>query len=842
MEEGQFSKDWPHEWIKKIRSRPARQGPSKRMRQVDLAKRVGVDPRTVQQWENGDRLPSVGNLKRIIQAFWEEGLFLEGNPRQEAQELWFAVKRFSEARSATHREFPDFDVDWFEMLATMKGMVEEQASNIPPTSIQTASRVPKLPTLFVGRSHSIEELRKRLHAHALVSIVGPGGIGKTSLAIEMASTLEEMYPHGVWMFEFGSITEPQGLGQVLLSTLGLPNQVKRTDIQTMLDAIAGQKVLFIFDNCEHIIDSIAAMAESLLAGAAGLTILTTSREPLNIWGESVYRIPPLTFPTDNVSLNALSEQEVLDFEAVQLFLERARIIAPQFRPTLSNLRLVCSICKKVEGIPLAIELAVARMNMLTLEQIEERLANLLTLLTTGKRTAAPRQQTLKSTIDWSYNLLTGKERLLLRRLSVFAGGFTLAAAEEICVCEPGMPDREDRITPEDMLDLLSGLVNKSLVSNEIAADYGFVRYFLLGAIKEYAAGKLREESEACKHQALLERHARYYNECLIRAEPKFRTREREACIEEVRREYTNLRSALQWSYQHPQTYAFGLHMVSHLYWFWLHEGRLKEGLYWLDRFLGQDVNNQPTDVNAAKALHGQGVIQFIQGNIEYAIASAVRSVELARDLKLHSLMSSSLRLLAFIHIHQKRIEEAKPLVEQSVEITRTTGDLWNLASSLHAYGKLRLEQKNYSEASTLLKESVLLFEAIQDQWEVSGPYECLGFSALKLGELPLSIEYFKKCIAASQIYRGAWVLSRGLEGLGITLCAMDRFSEASLLLGAAEKGRQSFDRENVANFPVEHQETLLSLRQAMSDQELHRWWTKGTEMPRTQAIAYALEI
>ncbi|MFC9708990.1 helix-turn-helix domain-containing protein [Paenibacillus sp. NPDC056933] len=842
MEDGKFSKDWPHEWIKKIRSRPARNGLSKRMRQVDLAKRVGVDPRTVQQWENGDRLPSVGNLKRIIQVFWEERLFLEGEPRQEAEELWLAVKRFSEARSATHREFPDFDVAWFETLVTMEEMEPEPIHDKPLTSIKVANRLPKLPSLFVGRNQSKVELTERLSVHALVSIVGPGGIGKTSLAVEVASVLSDKYPQGVWMFEFGDIIERDDLGQLLLSTLGLHNQANRTDLQAVLDAVSSQSMLFIFDNCEHVIDASTSLAELLLAAAPGLTILATTREPLNISGESVYRIPPLSFPPDEHSLHDLTEQEIMGFEAVQLFLERARIAAPQFQPTLPKLRLVGAICKRVEGIPLAIELAVARMNILTLQQIEERLANLLTLLTAGKRTAAPRQQTLKSTIDWSYNLLTGKERLLLRRLSVFSGGFTLEAAEEICICEPGMPDREDRITGEDMLDLLSGLVNKSLVSNEIGEDYCFVRYFMLESIKEYASGKLRDESEECKRQALYERHLRYYSQCLLRAEPKFRTREREACIEEVRREYTNLRSALQWSYANPQARSFGLHMVSNLYWFWLHEGRLKEGLFWLDRFLDSDVNAGSPDADCAKALHGQGVIQFIQGNMEGAMAAATRSADLARDLREASLLASSLRLLAFLHIKLNRMQEAEPLVQQSVEMARTSGDLWNLASSLHAWGKLRLEQKQYYEASLLLKESVQFFESVQDQWEVSGPYECLGYSSLKLGELAVSIEYFKKCIAASQIYRGSWVLSRGIEGLGIALCAKDAFSEAALLLGAAEKGRQSLDGESTPNFPAEHQETVLALQHALADQELHEWWNKGRGMSRSQALAYALEI
>ncbi|WP_338556434.1 tetratricopeptide repeat protein [Paenibacillus sp. KS-LC4] len=842
MEDGKYSKDWPHDWIKKIRSRPARHGLSKRMRQVDLAKRVGVDPRTVQQWENGDRLPSVGSLKRMIQAFWDEGLFLEGDTRQEAEELWFAVKRFSEARSTTSREFPDFDAAWFETLLTIEEN-ERKAAGSAPCPLNTTARLPRLPSLFVGRSQSRADLENRLNVHSLVSIVGPGGIGKTSLAVQVASTLAEKYPHGILMFEFGDINDPLGLVQLLLSMLGLQNQANRTDLQMVQEALSNQKMLFIFDNCEHVIDASAVLVESLLASLPELTILVTSREPLNISGESVYRIPPLSFPADEHSLLELSEQEIMTFEAVKLFLERARIVAPQFQLTLPNIRLVGAICKKLEGIPLAIELAVVRMNMLTLEQIEERLTNLLTLLTAGKRTASPRQQTLKSTIDWSYDLLTGKEQLLLKRLSVFSGGFTLEAAEEICACELGMQSQEEGITSEIMLDLLSGLVNKSLVSTEIGEDYRFIRYFMLETIKEYAAGKLREERDDRKRHLLFERHVRYYSEYLVLTEPKFRTRQRDACIEEVRQEYANLRSALQWAHSNPQAQSTGLHMVSNLYWFWLHEGRLKEGLLWLDRFLGSEAHERGVPcADTAKALHGRGVILFILGNVENAMVEAERTVDLARALKESSLLATSLRLLAFLHIKQKRLEEAESLVQQSVDIARSRGELWNLASSLHAYGKLKLEQKNYLAASVLLNESVYFFETVQDQWEVCGPYESLGYSALKLGQTADSIEWFKKCISASQIYRGDWVLSRSIEGLAIALWAKKAYSEAAILLGAAEKGRQSLGGEAMPNFPAEHAEAIIDLQQVFAGQELHELWSKGREMTRSQALAYSLDI
>ncbi|MEC0184671.1 NB-ARC domain-containing protein [Paenibacillus peoriae] len=841
MEDGKFSKDWPHEWIKKIRSRPARHSLSKRMRQVDLARQVGVDPRTVQQWESGDRLPSVGSLKRLIQVFLEEGLFLEEAQRKEAEELWLAVKRFSEVRSATKREFPDFDVTWFETVASFEGSRQEGRVATQAVSLATQSQLPKPPSLFVGRSQSMADLKERLKIHSLVSIVGPGGIGKTSLAVRVASTLPEEYPDGIWMFEFSAVKDHHFLGQFLLSTMGLQNQVNRTDLQTILDVVSDKKMMFIFDNCEHVIDACADLADSLLMAAPALSILVTSRESLNISGEYIYRLPPLSFPGDGYSLDELPEEEIKEFEAVQLFMERARLAAPKLQPTLPNLKLVGVICRKLEGIPLAIELAASRMSMLTLEQMEERLASRLTLLTSGKRNAVPRQKTLKSTIDWSYDLLTGKEQLLLRRLSVFSGGFTLEAVEWICSCKPALPIRDDKLALEGMLDLLSGLVNKSLVSIEISDDYRYIRYFMLEAIREYAGEKMREETDDRSRHVLLERHAQYYSQILNRAEAKFRTRERDACLDGVRREYANLRSAMQWSYQNAHANSIGLHMVSNLYWFWLHEGRLKEGLFWLNCFLESTVHEELPGGDFAKALHGRGVIQFVQGNVEDAMLSAARSIDLARDLNDSALLASSPRLMAFLYINQLHSEEAEPLVQESVDIARKTKDMWNLAASLHAYGKLKLEQKEYHDASMLLKESVHFFELVQDKWEVSGPYESLGYAALKLGQIDQSIECFKKSIAISQIYKGTWILSRGIEGLAIALWAKKAYPEAVILLSAAEKCRESFGGAVVPNFPLEHNLVLLDLQQVLNEQEMRDIWNKGKSLTKDQILAYSLE-
>ncbi|WP_028590167.1 helix-turn-helix domain-containing protein [Paenibacillus massiliensis] len=864
MDDRKFTKEWPHELIKKFRSRPVREDARKKMRQVDLAAQVGVDPRTVQQWENGDRIPSIGSLKRLIQVFLEEGHLLEGAQQKEASELWLAVKRLSEARSATHREFPDFDEDWFDTIMSPANVAVSstdatasdsgQAGHHPERgqqdqvaySFKSQGNMPGSLPLFIGRREATTEIKELLREHSLVSLLGPGGIGKTSLAIQVAAQLTELYPDGIWLFELGSVGDPDLVSQFLLSTLGLQNQPAQSDIGSLVSFVSSQKQLFIFDNCEHLINASSALAEALLSAAPSLSILVTSREALNIQGEYMYRVQPLTTPHLADAVEELPAEDIQQYEAVQLFLAKARTVTPHFQPTMQSLRLICEICKRLEGIPLAIELAVARMNVLTLEQIVERLSSLLTLLTAGRRTAIHRQQTLKSTIDWSYTLLTAKEQLLLQRLSIFSGGFTLDAAESVCSCEPGAVNRPDNITELELLDLLSSLVNKSLVGIDPSHDHNSMRYSLLESIKEYAAERLLEASADQGRHLLSERYARYYSCYLMSAEAKFRTHERDACLQNVRREYANVSNVLQWAYHHQVARPIGIQMASALYWFWLHEGTWNQGLLWLGRFLDDIHMEEPIDekqihADTTKALHGQGVILFVSGRLEQARASAGTSVAFARSLNHSGLLASSLRLMGFIHMSLEQLKEARDFVQESVNISRQAHDLWNLGGSLHAWGKLELLQNQYSKAVLLFQESIQCFEQIQDKWELSGPYEGFGYSALKLGQVEQAVEYFKKSVAISHIYKGTWVLSRSIEGLAIALCTQQAYPDTVVLLSAAEKYREASGGSTSPNYPVEYRHAFHMAQNALEEQEWQDIWNKGKSLTKDQIIAFALE-
>ena len=396
-------------------------------------------------------------------------------------------------------------------------------------------------TSFVGRQKELVELRDLLSSTRLLTLTGPGGCGKTRLAIEIASDLLGQYSRGIWFVELATLSESALVPQAVASALHIREQPGRTLTETLVSLLEAQETLLVLDNCEHLIGACAELANTLLRGCPRLKILATSREPLNIPGEIAWTVPSLSVPERG---HLPSLEKLREYEATRLFMERATSVLPRFAAAPRHAPVIAAICSQLDGIPLAIELAAARVKVLSVEQIAERLNDSLRLLTGGSRTASPRHKTLSAAIDWSYNLLSEKEQTLFRRLSLFAGGFTLEAAE--AVCAGGV------IEKEEVLDLLSHLVDKSLVrvrleptSGDSGSEPGtVVRYWLLETLRQYGRERLedRGELESAEH-----RHAGYYRTLAERAEPELRGPRQVAWLELLDRELDNLRVVLDWS-------------------------------------------------------------------------------------------------------------------------------------------------------------------------------------------------------------------------------------------------------------------------------------------------------
>ncbi|MFC3747346.1 helix-turn-helix domain-containing protein [Paenibacillus sp. GCM10012306] len=625
----------PEELMKMLRNRPSTSR-KKRLRQSDLASRVGVDTRAIQQWEGGDRLPSAYNLQRLVQVYVEEAVFLPGTERQEAWMLWQSVKLVYDSRPGTYRYYPEFDENWFvQVLADreagsnhsiilQKGVSTQRPDKQvePAVGANERSDLKKRPagnlpiqlSSFVGRGAQLAEIHDLLRQSSLVTLTGPGGSGKTSLALQLASSLADSYPDGIWLFEFAAVSDPQLVVAYMMSTLGLEDRQGRTPMESVLDVIQDRSMLFIFDNCEHLIDACAVVTESLLARSPALVVLATSQEPLNLPGENRYLVQALNTPPEK----DLSYSQLMEYESVQLFVERATLLLPHFKVQEPQAVHIADICRKLEGNPLALELAAARMNVLSPEQINERLTDLLGFLTAGKRTATPRQQTLKAAMDWSYSLLSEKEQLLFRLLSVFMGEFTLETVEEVCVYRPKHQE-PCSLTKEEILNLFANLVNKSLVSMHSSTSADRVTYALLAPVKQYA----QEQLESCQlechrvHGADKEHiyrlHAQYFARYMEEMEQEVQSGNTTIALGKIRTEYDNLRAALQWAYSQNDPEGTGLRIAGSLCEFWSLEGNWSEGLLWLSRLL--PAANNYEDLKALnKAFKGRELLLSAQGS------------------------------------------------------------------------------------------------------------------------------------------------------------------------------------------------------------------------------------
>ena len=394
--------------------------------------------------------------------------------------------------------------------------------------------LPAEPNSFVGRERDLEELALLLNAVRALTLCGPGGIGKTRLALRLAQEMVPGFPDGIWLVELADTADPGLLPGRIAAAIGIREEADSPLAETLIEALRPRQLLLVLDTCEHIVDECAALVQQLLAGCPQLRLIATSREPLRVRGETVWRVPPLAVPAAPAGL---SVSQLAEHEAIRLFAERAAAVSPGFALSADNAAAVARLCQMLDGMPLAIELAAARVRALSIEQIAVRLADRFQLLATGDRTAPPRQQTLRAAVDWSYELLTEPEQILLRRLSVFAG-WNLEMAEEVCA--------DDAIPAGQILDLLVALIDKSLVTLDTELD-GHARYRLLDTIKEYAADRLAASGE---RPAIRQRHSAYLLRLLedtvarafVRGDPPWP--ERVAMYRRITVERPNYRAAL----------------------------------------------------------------------------------------------------------------------------------------------------------------------------------------------------------------------------------------------------------------------------------------------------------
>jgi predicted ATPase/DNA-binding CsgD family transcriptional regulator len=618
-------------------------------------------------------------------------------------------------------------------------------------TVITDGNLPAEPNSFIGRKRDLAELARLLVDVRALTLCGPGGIGKTRLALRLACEVVPNFPDGAWLAELADTRDPSMVLPRIAAVLGVREERGRPLAETLTDTLRPRQLLLILDTCEHVVNPCAALVQQLLAGCPGLRVITTSREPLRVRGETVWRVPPLELPGLAAEFGT---GELARNEAARLFAERAAAARPGFVLHAANAAAVARLCCTLDGIPLAIELAAARVGALSVEQIAARVGDRFQLLATGDRTAPQRQQTLRAAVDWSYELLTGPEQVLLRRLAVFSG-WNLEMAEHVCA--------DDVIPADRVLDLLAALVDKSLVTLDAEVE-GDARYRLLDTIKEYAADRLNASGEEL---ALRQRHRDNFlrmiesivDRAFGRGDPAWP--ERVSLYRKAWAERDNLRAVLSFCLEHGDA-DHGLRLCSGLRSPWVVHGDVAEGVSWLDRFLSMDGDVSPQVRARAMALRAE--LAFEQQDYALASDSAEAAVNLVGSLGTAG-SASPLRLLALVSLRAGRHEEALARADAAVQAAQADADIWEGGLALATRALIIARQGRLDEAQRVFYQAL---DVLRDnnRWGSAQTRYGLGHLAAARGDHAAALLHFRDALAVYRILDARPDMARALAGIG----------------------------------------------------------------------------
>lgn len=679
----------------------------------------------------------------------------------------------------------------------------------------TPHNLPLQLSSFVGREREIVEVQRMLMERRMLTLTGTGGSGKTRLALQIAAEVLEQYRDGIWLIEFAALSDSTLVPQTVAKALQVRVLPDRLPTATLLDHLRDRRCLLVFDNCEHLAIACGSLAEDLLQACPSLKILATSRHLLGVRGEVAWHVPPLSVPDRRSSP---SPEEIARYEAVRLFVDRAAAARPKFSLTAQNAGAVAEVCQRLDGIPLAIELAAARIPVLSPGQIASRLQDRFRLLKDPSQIRAPRQRTLMAAMDWSHDLLSDAERLVLRRLAAFAGGWTLEAAE--AVCGDGV----------DVLDVLAHLVLKSLVLVE--EPERSLRYAFLETVRQYAWTRLEETGEVAAVRA---RHLDWYLRLAQEAESALLGPEQATWVDRLEKEHDNLRTALDWALQSESVDA-GLHLAAAISNFWFIRGYLAEGRQWFDALLRNNGPVAPgTRANAllvAGRLAGYG-----QGDYTTGRAMCQQSLAIWRTLGDERGIATALGNLGIVAFAQADISTARACHQESLEIWRGFGDRWNIASSLHNLGRVAYHERSWDASRQLFEESMAIWKEIGDAQSSALARTNLGFVALSRGDLGSAARDFTASLAAHQEIGDRRRIAYALEGFACLAVATGQAARGARLFGAVESFRESVGSRI---FPLPDRDRVVAeARTTLGKDAFAAAWSAGRTMTLVQAIKEA---
>lgn len=670
---------------------------------------------------------------------------------------------------------------------------------------------------FIGRQRELAEAGELLGRSRLLTLTGAGGSGKSRLAGALVAGVANDYPEGIIWAELAGLSDPGMLALHLAALLQLPEQPGRAPEDGLRALLQGRRCLLVLDGCEHLIEDSACLADTLLRGCHQLTLLATSREALGIPGERAWLVPPLSLPGDG---------DPRASEAVQLFIERAREVLPGFELTAENSEAVSRICRRLDGIPLAIELAAARVRILPPDQIADRLGDAFRLLTAGSRTALPRHKTLRKAIDWSYDLLTDREQLLLQRLGVFGGAFTLEAAETVCA--------DDAVPEHEILDGLAALVDKSLVTLEPRETE--VRYSLLDTMRQYAVERLREAGQLESWRA---RQASWALALAEEAAPHiFGGASHEGWLRRLDAEAESIRTAMGWAEEDPSRAETALRFGVALHWYWFARGRFREGRQRLERALAEPVVTTP-EVRAL-ALVALGHVRLWQGEIP-ASTDLREALGLLRPLGDPDLLAYGLAGLGAALSVGGELDEATSVLAEGLEIVNRLPEQVLSCFTRYWLGVTYLEQGRLAEARAILEAALEIGWRIGNQPSIAHPLTILGRVQWAAGDLDYALAAFREALAIHADGTDAWGQVQAIEGIArIRLARGDNTRGVCLLSGAAAI-RERFGVPMPPPEQADIEGALAVVGAAMPPATFTAAWDRGQRLADDALVRLALE-
>jgi predicted ATPase len=634
-------------------------------------------------------------------------------------------------------------------------------------------------TGFIGREKELAEIKRLLEKTHLLTLTGAGGSGKTRLALEAAGELPASFEAGIWLVELAPILNPELLPQTVAAALSLRETVGQTSLDRLLDYLEDKSLLLLLDNCEHLLEGCAGLTATLLKRCPRLKILATSREGLNLAGEIIWTVPPLTVPDQAAIRRGLTLAELTGYESTRLFLNRAGAAWPDFKLTSETSPDLAWICLHLDGIPLALELAAARVKVLSLAQINARLAERFKLLTGGSRTLLPRHRTLTTLIDWSYNLLDEPERKLLGRLSLFRGGCNLEAVEQVC--------QGAGVSESAILDLLTSLVNKSLALAEEKS--GEIRYRLLETIQEYARLKLLEKPPEARQ--FEQQMVRYFLNLTAELEPRLKNREL-AALRQLDREYDNLRALLEQAIQTGEAEK-ALELCSPLGNYWYLKGYYQDGKGYLERSLALP-GGQPTPARS-QVCWWLGLLLFFTGESETALNCLNQGLSIARQLDYRPGMIDNLHSLGGFIFRLSDFREAIPYLQESLSLAQGYSDKARITAILNTLGQVSARQGDYAKARTYTQSALELAKESGDKWEQTTGLNTLGLVACYSGAYREAENYHQEALVISRAIEFTIGIHETLELLGrVAIYRGDYQAGTAYLEEALAMSRESNNR------------------------------------------------